>query len=242
MQKLLLHLAELDCGHLSAIGCELAIGLSFEVDELLLGGGGLERGEEFFFEHGEGAVEVVERGWGGAAHGCGEFAESDGGGGKCADPGIGSHLSRRWNRRRRWVTRDGGICDRCCLEGVGITVEVGGDALGFEAGFAGLARGGGSDAGGGFDHLLGGLHDRLRAPGEAVDLAQPAAGFAGAGIVLVEGGVDAAQDSFKRNAGLAPGLDQRPVERVKQQDRAAAAAEALFDLGEVFEVVHRGSG
>jgi hypothetical protein len=91
--------------------------------------------------------------------------------------------------------------------------------------------GGGSEAGGGFDELFGRLHHGLRAPGEAVDLAQAAASFVGAGFVFVEGRVDAAQDGFERDAGLAPGFDQRPVERVEQEDGAAAAAEALFDLG-----------
>jgi hypothetical protein len=56
--------------------------------------------------------------------------------------------------------------------------------------------------------------------------------------VLVEGLVDATQNGFQRNSGFAPGLNQCPVERAEQQDGAAAAAEALLDLGEVFEVVH----
>ena len=125
------------------------------------------------------------------------------------------------------------------FEGLRVLVEERGDALGFEAGLARLAGCGGSDAGGGFDELFGGLHDGLRAPGEAVDFAQTAASLVGASVIFVEGGIDAAQDGFERNAGFAPGFDQRPVERVEQKDGAAAAAEALFDLGEVFEVVHK---
>ncbi len=71
VKELLLHLAELDCRHFCTVGGELAIGLGLEVDELLFGRRGLERGEKFFFEHGEGAVEVVEGGRVGAAHGGG---------------------------------------------------------------------------------------------------------------------------------------------------------------------------
>ena len=105
------------------------------------------------------------------------------------------------------------------------------------------SRGCGSAAGAapmaGFAGLLDGFEDGLRAPGEAVDLALAAVAEAGAlGVVLVEGGVDAAQDGFERNTGLAPGLDQRPVERGEHEQRAAALLEAGLDLGEVVEVVH----
>ena len=57
--------------------------------------------------------------------------------------------------------------------------------------------------------------------------------------MLVEGGVDAAQDGFEGNAGLAPGLDQRPVEGGEHKDGAASLLEAGLDLGEVVEVVHK---
>ncbi len=137
-------------------------------------------------------------------------------------------------RGEMWGTRRGGG-----FEGGGVLVEVGGDAFGLEAGLAGLVGGGGSEAGGGFDELFGRLQDGLGAPGEAIDLAQAAAGFLGASVIFVEGGVDAAEDGFEGDAGLAPGLDQGPVEGVEQEDGAAAAAEALFDLGEVFVVVHK---
>src|ERR1700709_2039163 len=60
VEELLLNLAELDGLHLGAVGSQFAFGLGFEIDEFLLRGGGLEGGEELFFEDGEGAVEVVE--------------------------------------------------------------------------------------------------------------------------------------------------------------------------------------
>ena len=83
--------------------------------------------------------------------------------------------------------------------------------------------------------FLGGFHYRLGAPGQAVDAAHAALLLAG--FVFVEGGVDAAQGGFKRNAGVAPGLNEGPVEGGEQEQGAAPLLEALFDLGEVVEVV-----
>jgi hypothetical protein len=40
--------------------------------------------------------------------------------------------------------------------------------------------------------------------------------------------------------GYSAGLDQRPVERGEQQQRASALLEAVFDLGEVVEVIQHG--
>ncbi len=123
---------------------------------------------------------------------------------------------------------------------LGVGGEVGGDALGLEAA---LGAGGGGVVGGadgGLVGLLDGLEDGLRAPGEAVDLLDAARGGAGAGVVLVEGVVDAAEDGFEGNAGLAPGLDQRPVEGGEHEQGAAALLEALLDLGEVVDVVLNG--
>ena len=58
--------------------------------------------------------------------------------------------------------------------------------------------------------------------------------------ILVEGSIDAAQRRLQRNPGHAPGFDQRPVQRREQKKRPAPLLEALFDLGEVVEVVQHG--
>ncbi len=41
----------------------------------------------------------------------------------------------------------------------------------------------------------------------------------------------------QRDARLAPGFDQRPVEGGEQKQRAAPALEVFFDLGKVVEVI-----
>ena len=79
---------------------------------------------------------------------------------------------------------------------------------------------------------------RLRAPRQAVDAPHPSALLTR--FIFIEGRIDAAQHGIERNAGLAPGLDQRPVERGEQQQCPAPLLEALFDLGEVVEVVQHG--
>ena len=56
LQELLLDLFDLDGLHLAAVGGEFPVGLGAQSDELVLGCGCKEGGEEFFFEDGEGAV------------------------------------------------------------------------------------------------------------------------------------------------------------------------------------------
>src|ERR1700722_13241269 len=75
----------------------------------------------------------------------------------------------------------------------------------------------------------------LRAPGKPVDLAHAA--FLLPRLVLVECGVDAAQGRLKRDARLAPCLNQCPVERGEQQQCPAALVETVFDLREVIEII-----
>src|SRR5580658_250605 len=93
--------------------------------------------------------------------------------------------------------------------------------IGFLANFA-------SSSDGGFLLLLGGFHHCLGAPGEAVDLSKTARALLLASVEFVEGFVDAAQDHFERNAGLAPGFDERPVQCREQQKRPATALEMLL--------------
>ena len=124
------------------------------------------------------------------------------------------------------------------VETGGVCFEVAGDAGGLEAGFAGFGDGGLRGADGGIACLLDGFKDGLGAPGEAVDLAGAARTAQLLGVVLIEGGIDAAEDGLERDAGLAPGLDEGPVEGREHKERAAALLEAGLDLGEVVEVVH----
>jgi hypothetical protein len=62
--------------------------------------------------------------------------------------------------------------------------------------------------------LLGGLHHGLRAPSQAVDAPRPTALLAG--LIFVEGRVDASERCLQRYAGIAPGFNQRPVQRREQ--------------------------
>src|SRR6201991_877452 len=75
VEELLLDLAKLRGLHFRAVGGEFALGLRTESYEFFFGCGAEEGGEKFFFEDGEGAIEVVE-GDGGGAHGGGEFGEA----------------------------------------------------------------------------------------------------------------------------------------------------------------------
>ena len=59
------------------------------------------------------------------------------------------------------------------------------------------------------------FHHRLRAPRQPVD--PPHAPALLTRLIFVEGRVNAAQSRFQRNPSLAPGLNQRPVERREQQ-------------------------
>ena len=52
--------------------------------------------------------------------------------------------------------------------------------------------------------------------------------------------IDAAQGCGESDAGFAPDFNERPIEGGKQKDGAAPLLEALFDLGEVVEVVVHG--
>ena len=110
LEELLLDLFDLDGLHLAAVGGEFAGGLLAEGDELGLRGGGEEGGEEFFFEDGEGAVEVFE-GWGGG----GQFAEAGGGlvrGGECGggeEGGVGFEVAGDAGGVEAGVGRDGAV-------------------------------------------------------------------------------------------------------------------------------------
>src|SRR4051794_34757439 len=86
-------------------------------------------------------------------------------------------------------------------------------------------------------HLFGGRKDFLRAISQAVDLL----GFGRTAVVFIECLIDAAQRGLERDAGVFPGLDQRPIERGEKERRAPALLKALFDLGEVVEVVFQES-
>ena len=92
-----------------------------------------------------------------------------------------------------------------------------------------------SGSGGGFAQLLRGFHHRLRAPRQAIHAPHPSALLPR--FVFIEGRIDAAQHRIQRNAGLAPRLDQRPIERGEQQQRTASPLKALLDLGKVIEIV-----
>ncbi len=86
-----------------------------------------------------------------------------------------------------------------------------------------------------FTHFHGGLHHGLCAPRQAIDALH--AGPLLPRLILVEGRIDAAQRCLQRNPSLAPGLDQRPIQRGKQQNRPAPLLEALLDLGKIIKVV-----
>ena len=60
-------------------------------------------------------------------------------------------------------------------------------------------------------------------------------------FVFIEGGIDAAQCRLQGNSGLAPGLNQRPIERGKQQKRPTPLLKALLNLGKIIKVVKHAS-
>ena len=234
MDELLLDLAELHGVHAAAVGGEVAGGFGFEAQEDLFGDVGGEDGEEFLFECCQVALEIfkiqvwvrIRTGLRASERVClvtkAERQDGQGGGPAfegCAVLGL--------------------MGDRCCVEGLCGGFEVICDALGFESG-VGLSGGFRGHADGGVLLLLGGFHNGLGAPGEAVDLAQAAGALLLTGVVFVEGFVDAAQDDFKRDSGFAPGFDECPVEGGEQEQGAAPALEMLFDFGEVVEIVLHG--
>ena len=124
VQELLLDLAELDGVHLGAVGSELAVGLRLEVDELVLGGGGCRAAKSFSSR----TVRVRSR--------------------SSRGRGVGLRMVAASSRRRRAVVvrvethiseaRCGGTRSGGGFESGGVLVEVGGDAVGLEAGLAGF--------------------------------------------------------------------------------------------------------
>src|SRR5436305_10907983 len=56
-------------------------------------------------------------------------------------------------------------------------------------------------------------------------------------IKTVENSLDGPQHDMQRNASVLPALDQRPVERAKQQMLAPPSYKRILDLGEVIVVV-----
>src|ERR1700722_2149867 len=92
-------------------------------------------------------------------------------------------------------------------------------------------RVGGNGADGSFLHSIHGFDHCLSTVSQTIYFA--ASRLVLAGVVFVESRVDALQDCFERDAGFAPGFDQRPVQGGKQSQRAAASLEMLLNLGEV---------
>ena len=112
--------------------------------------------------------------------------------------------------------------------------QVSRDAFLFETLLRGAGpRRGSSDRG--FFHRFHGGEHFLGAVRQAVHPPHP--GLVFPGVEFVERSVDALQHGRQRDTGLAPGLDQRPVDGREQKQRAAAALEVFFNLGEVVEVV-----
>jgi len=138
-------------------------------------------------------------------------------------------LWRRLRRHGRGVERGG------------CSFKMRGNAAVLEAGVAGFGclidfawR-----CGGGFAQLLGRFHHGLRAPGQAVDLSH--AGFLLAGSYLSKA-ASMPRRTASSECRLRAMFRSAPVERGEQQQRAAPLLEALFDLGEVVEIVLHGLG
>ena len=184
LEELLLDLLDLDCPHLAAVRSEFAVGLSAQSDERSFGLGGEQGGEEFLFEHGEGAVDVLQVG-------------------SCRLQVVSwRHRVAASERRRAAVSVAAVVAGDASFataesSGRGVAAEVAGNAVELESRLARLG-GGGRGADGGFAGLRNGLEDGLGAPGETVDLALAAGSGAEAlRVVLVEGVVDAAEDGFE---------------------------------------------
>src|SRR5207244_742120 len=56
-------------------------------------------------------------------------------------------------------------------------------------------------------------------------------------LVTIKSCINSTQRGFKRDAGILPGLDQRPIESRKQHDVSATTLEVLLDFREVVEVI-----
>ena len=97
------------------------------------------------------------------------------------------------------------------VEGHGVGFEIVSDPGDLEAGVDGFG-GCGLGANGSLGEFGGGIEDGLGAPGEAIDPGEPIPCPDLAGVVAIEGGVDAAEDGGERDSGLAPCLDEGPVE------------------------------
>ena len=192
LDKLALHLAQLHGSHAAAIGREFTRRVLLQADEQLFRRGCRQSGKELFFENGESAFEgfQVGRRIVFAAVRSTQLAQTTGGCGA----GFGSHCSR--------IKRGGGGFK---MRGHTLLLE------------SRLARGSGcswSRSGGGLAQFLCGFHHRLRTPGQAVDAPHPAALLPR--FIFIKSGINTAQRSFQRNAGLAPCLDQRPIQRREQ--------------------------
>ena len=123
---------------------------------------------------------------------------------------------------------------RCIAQLLRSPFQVGGDPLLFEALFfrAGPGRRG-ADSGllhsvHGGDHFLGAISQPIHSPHASFVLAR---------VVFVEGSVYALQHCCQRDARLAPGFNQRPIDGGQQKQRPAAALEVFFNLSKVVEVI-----
>lgn len=212
MKELCFDLANLRCLHAAAVWGKFARALFLECDELVFRRGGENGGHQFFFEHEQRAFEGFEIPARGRRVG-GERAQPDDGIGGCFG---------------------GDALQLCGFQRVGALGEPRSDVAVFKTLCGGFV--------GRFSHsdrslleFFRDLHNGLRAPCKAVD----AMGrfFPRARLVLVEGGVDPAQDGFERDAGVAPGFNKRPVECREQQEGSAATLEMFLNLGEVVEVI-----
>ena len=88
-----------------------------------------------------------------------------------------------------------------------------------------------------FLYVLGSGQNFLRAIGQGIHFAR----LVWPGVVAVEGGVDAAQHRLQGNPRLLPGFHQGPVQGGTHHHGPAPLAEAIFDFGEVVEVVLHGN-
>ena len=126
--------------------------------------------------------------------------------------------------------------DRRFVQGISVGQQITGDALVLKPALTrcglGLRRANRCAM-----HLFHCLHHALRAPGKTIHFAKPAACPAAPGVMLIKCSINAAQHGCQWNASLAPRLDQRPVQRRKQEDASTPRLEASLDFREVVEIV-----